>query len=72
MSASNGREPNSPQGGNDERARRSGNIYLLVAAALFIVAGLWLIDAMIAARKADECLSAGRRNCAATDIPLQR
>ena len=38
-------------------------IFLLVAAALFIGAGIWLVDALLAARKADECMSGGR-NCA--------
>jgi len=46
-----------------ERDRRATNIFMLVAAALFIGAGVWLVDAMLAARKADECISAGRRNC---------
>ena len=53
---------------DDERDRRTTNIVLLVAAALFIGAGVWLIDALLAARKADECLSAGRRNC----VPAER
>ena len=52
-----------PHDDEDERDRRTANIVLLVAAALFIGAGVWLIDALLAARKADECLSAGRRNC---------
>jgi hypothetical protein len=39
-----------------------------VAAALFIGAGVWLVDAMLAARKADVCMSAGRRNC----TPVER
>jgi hypothetical protein len=30
-----------------------------------------LADAMIAARKADECISAGRRNCAPIDVPAR-
>jgi hypothetical protein len=54
-----------------ERDRRVTNIFLLVAAALFIGAGVWLVDAMLAARKADECMSAGRRNCSPVD-PLTR
>ena len=51
-----------------ERDRRTTNIFLLVAAALFIGAGVWLVDAMLAARKADDCMSAGRRNC----VPVER
>ena len=59
-----------PDGDEDERDRRATNIFLLVAAALFIGAGVWLVDALLAARKADECISSGRRNCATQ--PVQR
>jgi hypothetical protein len=52
----------------DERDRRTTNIFLLVAAALFIGAGVWLVDALLEARKADDCMSAGRRNC----TPVER
>ena len=52
----------------DERDRRAINIFLLVAAALFIGAGVWLVDALLTARKADDCMSAGRRNC----TPVER
>jgi hypothetical protein len=55
----------------DERDRRTTNIFLLVAAVLFVGAGVWLVDALLAARKADECISAGRRNCAPVQ-PIQR
>jgi hypothetical protein len=57
--------------GEDERDRRATNIFLLAAAVLFIGAGVWLVDALLAARKADECISAGRRNCAPVQ-PIQR
>jgi hypothetical protein len=62
------RGPSDPD--EDERDRRTTNIFLLVAAALFIGAGVWLVDALLAARKADECMSSGRRNCAVQ--PVQR
>jgi hypothetical protein len=52
-----------------ERDRRAANIFLLVAAAVVIGAGLWLMDALVAARKADDCMSSGRRNCAPIDVP---
>ena len=47
----------------EERARRNANIFLLIAAVCIIGAGVWLVDAMLAAKRADECISAGRRNC---------
>lgn len=52
-----------------ERDRRAANIFLLVAAALFIGAGVWLADALLAALKADDCMSAGRRNCTPLEQP---
>ena len=58
-----GADPGSRQPSEDERDHRAANIFLLVAAALFIGAGIWLVDALLAARKADECTS-GSRNCA--------
>ena len=58
----------SDQDDESERDRCVTNIFLLLAAALFIGAGVWLVDALLAARKADDCISAGRRNC----IPVER
>ena len=55
----------------EERDRRAANIFLLVGAAIFIGIGLWLANAMIDARKADDCLSSGRRNCAPIDVPAR-
>lgn len=71
MSASNDQKPKSPEDENEERDRRAANIFLLVAAVVVIGAGLWLADAMIAAKKADECMSSGRRNCNPIDVPTR-
>jgi len=57
---------------DDERDRRTANIVLLVGAVLFIGAGWWLVDAMLAARKADECIAAGRRNCTPVEVTAPR
>ena len=65
--ADGGREPP----GEDEYDKRLGNIVLLVAAALFVGAAVWLVDALLAARKADDCMSAGRRNCVPVDRPVR-
>jgi hypothetical protein len=51
-----------------EEDRRLVNIILLVGAALLIGSGIWLANAMIDARKADECMSSGRRNCNPIDV----
>lgn len=48
--------------------RRRTNIYLALFAVLVIGIGYWLINALVDARKADECLSSGRRNCALKDV----
>jgi hypothetical protein len=61
--------PTPPNDEEDERDRRATNIFLLVAAIVVIGAGVWLMDAMIAARKADECIAAGRRNCSPIETP---
>jgi hypothetical protein len=45
------------------------NIAIVGIVALVIVAGLWLVDALLAARKADECISSGRRDCAVEVSP---
>ena len=71
MPASNGQKPKSPEDDNEERDRRAANIFLLVAAVIFIGAGIWLVDAMIAAKKADECMSSGRRNCNPIEAPAR-
>lgn len=54
-----------------ERDRRAANIFLLVGAVIFIGIGIWLANAMIDARKADECLASGRRNCAPIEVPAR-
>ena len=40
--------------------------------AIVIGAGLWLVDALLAARKADECMSSGRRNCTPVEVTPPR
>jgi hypothetical protein len=52
-----------------ERERRLTNI-LIVGFVLFVIAaGFWLGNAMLEARRADECLSSGRRNCTTAAPP---
>ena len=67
MAADNGKDPQSPE--QQARDRRAANIFLLAAGALLVAIGIWLADAMIAARRADDCLSAGRRNCNPIEAP---
>jgi len=56
----------------EERDRRAANIFLLVAAVVLIGIGIWIADAMVKAKRADDCLSSGRRNCAPIDVPYGR
>jgi hypothetical protein len=62
-------EPRSPE--QDARDRRAANIFLLVAAAVIVGLGIWLANGMIEARKADECMSSGRRNCSPVETPAR-
>ena len=64
----NDREP-PPSPDQEERDRRAANIFLLVAAIAIVGAGIWLANALVDARRADECLSSGRRNCSPIEAP---
>ena len=58
-----------PQPEEDERDRRSANIFLLVMAVVVIGGGIWLVNALIADRDLQNCVSAGRRDCAPIQAP---
>jgi hypothetical protein len=45
------------------------NLIIVVFVVVVIGAGLWLVDALLAARKADECMASGRRNCTPVEVP---
>jgi hypothetical protein len=51
-----------------EENRTMVNIVLAVGFIALVGSGLWLVDAMLDARRADECISAGRRNCIPLDV----
>jgi len=54
---------------DDERERRTANIFLLVGAAIIVGGGIWLVNAMVDAKKSEECFESGRRNCNPISIP---
>ena len=59
-----------PQTPEEEASdRRAANIFLLVFAVVLVGIGVWLANALVDARKADDCLSSGRRNCSPIDVP---
>jgi hypothetical protein len=60
-------KPPTPE--QDARDRRAANIFLLVAAMVLVGIGVWLANAMIDARRADDCMSSGRRNCTPIETP---
>ena len=62
-------EPNDP---DDEGDRKVANIVLVVGFVVLVAAGYWLANAMVDARKADECISSGRRNCIPLDVPARQ
>jgi len=51
-----------------ESDRRLANIVLAVGFVVLIGSGIWLANAMVTARKADDCLASGRRNCFPIDV----
>jgi hypothetical protein len=60
-------KPPTPE--QDARDRRAANVFLLVAGAVLVGIGIWLASAMIDARRADDCMSSGRRNCNPIEAP---
>lgn len=52
-----------------ERERVIGNIVLLLIFAALVGIGVWLSFALMDARRADECIASGRRNCAPIEVP---
>ena len=53
----------------DDRDRGRNNLLFLVVAVLVVVAGIWLVNKMIDMRNLQNCLEAGRRNCAPIETP---
>jgi hypothetical protein len=53
----------------EDRERTITNIVLLLIFAALVGIGVWLSNAMLDARRADECISSGRRNCNPIEVP---
>ena len=60
-------KPPTPE--QEARDRRAANIFLLVAGIVLVGVGVWLANAMIDARRADDCMSSGRHNCNPIEAP---
>jgi hypothetical protein len=67
MPSDNLEKPPTPE--EEARDHRAANIFLLVAGAVLVGVGVWLANAMIDARRADDCMSSGRRNCSPIEVP---
>jgi hypothetical protein len=58
-------DPDAPE---TEAERRLANIMLLGGAIVLVVVGVWLVNALVDARKSEECFESGRRNCNPVDV----
>jgi len=52
-----------PEEQETEAERNRTNLMILGAAVILVGGGVWLVNALIDANKAEECMEAGRRNC---------
>jgi hypothetical protein len=53
----------------EERERTTTNIILLLIFAALVGSGVWIANGMLDARRADDCIAQGRRNCNPIDVP---
>ena len=69
--ATNGDGSGRENGQGEPENRTLTNIYLLVFFLLLVGIGVWLADALVTARKADDCIASGRRNCTPIEVPIR-
>ena len=60
------------QNDDEEGDRTLANIVLVVGFVALVGSGIWLANAMVTAKKADDCLASGRRNCFPVDVPARQ
>lgn len=60
-----------PEPEETERERRMANMLLLGGAIVVVVGGIWLVNALVDARKKEECFESGRHNCNPISVPLR-
>jgi hypothetical protein len=63
--------PPDDDGEETEHERRMTNLFLLGAAILVVGGGIWLVNALVDARKSEECFESGRRNCNPISLPAR-
>jgi len=54
-----------------ESERRTANMLLLGGAIVVVVGGIWLVNALVDARKEEVCFESGRRNCNPISLPMR-
>ena len=69
MTTPHGRPREPDRGDAADSEGRWGNLIIIAFVVFVIGVGLWLTAALLAARKADECMSSGRRTCTPIDVP---
>ncbi len=57
-----------PHQENDDERRRA-NLALLVFFVVIVGIGVWLVNALVDARNADNCIAQHRTNCAPIETP---
>ena len=55
----------------EERERTTTNLVMLLFFVAIVGIGIWLANAMLDARRADECITQGRRNCNPIEAPAR-
>ena len=58
-------------GPETEQERRMANLILLGGAVVVVVGGIWLVNALVDARKSELCMESGRRNCNPISVPAR-
>ena len=60
-----------PEPEETDAERRRANLILLVGAVILVGGGIWLVNALIDARQAEECMESGRHNCTPIEVPAR-
>jgi hypothetical protein len=58
-----------PEENESDGDRGRGNLVLLVFFVIIVGISVWLVNAMLDARRADECMAQGQRNCNPIEAP---
>jgi hypothetical protein len=60
-------KPDEPE--ETPQERRNTNIVLAAFFVILVVSGIWIVDRMLDMKKIQDCVAAGRRNCAPIAVP---